>query len=81
MLTLYIEENKITDWECDHENTETESRDFGRPDPIAGDYVDDWRNCEVCKDCGAYKAEGDYDWEDDQSHHEYPLNKLINYKQ
>ena len=43
----------LEDWLfiCRHPETHTEEADFGYPDARIGDYVDDWRNIEVCDEC------------------------------
>jgi hypothetical protein len=40
------------EWYCQHADTKTESVDYGYPDATIGDYVDDWRDVEVCYECG-----------------------------
>lgn len=43
----------INGW-CNHADTTIKQHDFGRPDPVRGDWVDDWANIEVCT-CGAWR--------------------------
>jgi hypothetical protein len=45
----------IYDWGefvCQHASTHVESLDYGYPDASISDYVDDWRDTDVCDDCG-----------------------------
>lgn len=58
-MTIQIQYEPTTyklgwDWtfECQHDSTHIESVDYGFPDASIGDYVDDWRDEQVCDDCG-----------------------------
>jgi hypothetical protein len=56
-MTIQVKEIASTyvleDWTfvCQHESTHTESLDYGYPDAYLGDWVDDWRDTQVCDDC------------------------------
>jgi hypothetical protein len=48
--TEYVLEG--TDFFCQHASTHVESLDYGYADARLCDYVDDWRDTDVCDSCG-----------------------------
>jgi hypothetical protein len=44
-----------------HERTIIVKQDMGYADYEKGNWVDDWREVEICKDCEAYRLE-DGEW-------------------